>query len=67
MSIKSIEQEIAQFCFNEISTYKKNVESQSDKLSRFKSDIRRLPAMITNNGLLATMVFYKKLMKMFII
>ncbi len=59
MSIKSIEQEIAQFCFNEISSYKRKLKDK-DELLKFKSDIRRLPAMITNNGLLATMAFYKK-------
>lgn len=60
MSIKSIEQEIAKFCFDQISRYKSKLENKSDELSKFKSDIRRLPAMITNNGLLATMAFYKK-------
>ncbi|ADL41494.1 CRISPR-associated protein, Cmr5 family [Caldicellulosiruptor obsidiansis OB47] len=59
MNIKSIEQEMAQFCFNEISSYKIKLD-KSDELLKFKSDIRRLPAMITNNGLLATLVFFKK-------
>ncbi|WAM33728.1 type III-B CRISPR module-associated protein Cmr5 [Caldicellulosiruptor morganii] len=61
MSIKSTEQEIASFCFKEIpSSNKTQLADNNDKLSKFKSDIRRLPAMITNNGLLATMTFYKK-------
>ena len=59
MNIKSIEQEMAQFCFNAISSYKIKLD-KSDELLKFKSDIRRLPAMITNNGLLATLVFFKK-------
>lgn len=57
MSIKSIEQEIAQFCLIKIRECTKNSDSDPSKL---KSDLRRLPAMITNNGLLATLAFYKK-------
>ncbi|WP_039766112.1 MULTISPECIES: type III-B CRISPR module-associated protein Cmr5 [unclassified Caldicellulosiruptor] len=60
MSIKSIEQEIAQFCLKKIRIYKTQLAGKNEELSKFKSDLKRLPAMITNNGLLATLTFYKK-------
>lgn len=59
MSIENTEQKIATFCLKQIREYKNNPENKNDDLSKLKSDLRRLPAMITNNGLLATLVFYE--------
>ncbi|MEO0188616.1 MAG: type III-B CRISPR module-associated protein Cmr5 [candidate division WOR-3 bacterium] len=56
MSKRTLEQERAAFCLNEVREFKE----KNDKLKheKFKTGAMRLPALIVNNGLVPTLAFY---------
>lgn len=54
--VKTLNQERGQFALNEV---KNEVKNNKDKAKKYKSYARKLPALITTNGLIATLAFLK--------
>jgi len=54
--IKTLNQERASFAFNEVESIKK---LDKDKKEKYASNAKKLPALITTNGLIPTLAFLK--------
>jgi CRISPR-associated protein Cmr5 len=56
-TIRTLEQERAKFCLEEVKSIKSNQDKSSQ--DKFKTAARNLPSFIVSNGLIPTLAFYK--------
>jgi CRISPR-associated protein Cmr5 len=54
---KTIEQERAYFCIEEVRKIKRT--NDKDKIEKFEANAKRLPSFVVSNGLIPTLAFYK--------
>jgi CRISPR-associated protein Cmr5 len=56
---KTLNQERARFAFNEVKGIKELYKEKKDKIEKYASNAKKLPALITTNGLIPTLAFLK--------
>jgi len=59
MSMKTIEQERAKFCIEQVKKVKNETQDKERQDKKYQSAAKSLPAFIVSNGLIPTLAFYK--------
>jgi len=56
---ETLNQERARFAFNEVKGIKELYKEKKDKIEKYASNAKKLPALIATNGLIPTLAFLK--------